>query len=383
MSTDYRVQLIRADHAPWEAALVDAIDGEVKGLGLHKSVQVVVGPSPPSGEPAVAVYLGSPMAATEPACVSAIERALGDALTVIPVVEDLAAYSSSTPQSLHPINGWEWSGPEPAARLARLLLEELGIEERQRSVFISHKRDDGLYAAEQLHEYLSHHGFDPFIDRFEVRTGTDVQRRIAEALEEQAFLLLLETPLAHTSDWVFDEVDYALTHTMGIHIVRWPGVANDVPGSARLSRQALDPTGLTTHMGYSALTEDTLEEVLCEVEAAHASALVRRRRQLLRNVEDAAEAKGLSCTPLPGWRLLVHGSGRSDVVAVAGRLPQVSDLYELDQTRGALGPAVTNAGAILVHSARRIDENRMALLAWSAAGRSMTLVPENAIGGYW
>src|SRR5581483_3077590 len=228
----------------WAVELSKALDDEVTALGLHRSVSVQTDVTPPADEPAVSVYLGSPAAATDPECITATTHALRDARTVLPIVADLSHFTTDTPVALHPINGWEWSGNEPSTRLARLVLEELGIEESQRRVFISHKRDDGLYAAEQLHDHLSHHGFDPFIDRFDIRVGADVQRRIAASLEAQAFLLLLETPLAHTSDWVFDEVDYALTHTMGMHIVRWPETDSDVPGSARLPRQVLAPSDL-------------------------------------------------------------------------------------------------------------------------------------------
>jgi hypothetical protein len=383
MPATYRIHVVHVDRDDWAMALAAAVAAEVAAIGLHKSVSVEVGPAPPHGEPAVAVYLGSEVAASDATCTAAVAEALAKALTVVPVVDHLATFADHVPASLRPINGWQWSGPDAPVRLARFLLEELGIEERQRSVFISHKREDGLYAAEQLYDHLGHHGFKPFIDRFDLRAAADVQAQIADALEARAFLLLLETPLAHTSDWVFDEVDYALTHTMGMHIVRWPGAVVDVPGSSRLPRQTLASDGLTTVKGYDALTVSGLDGVLAEVEAAHATALVRRRRQLLRNVEDAAEAVGRSCTPLPGWRLLVESAGGHDVVAVTGRLPTVEDLYVLDAVRLELTASVANPTAVLVHSARRLDGHRRSILDWATGPRPVTLVPENAIGGYW
>ena len=157
--------------------------------------------------------------------------------------------------------------PDQLEQLVHLLLEELGIEEKQRRVFISHKRDDGLGAAEQLHDTLSHHGFRPFIDQFAVRVGQGVQAEIADALEDHAFLLLLETPLAHTSTWVFDEVDYALSHAMGVLILRWPGEPTPVPGSQGLPRidLATDEIVPDAH-GYDTLTEAGLSRIVSEVE---------------------------------------------------------------------------------------------------------------------
>src|SRR6266496_2073390 len=322
VATVYRVHVIHIDRLNWVSAVAQALTAEVHALGLHRSVDVHVGPPPTANEPAVTVYFGSPAAAADASCATAIDEALSNLRVVFPVVDDLANYSSLVPPSLRPINGWEWLGGDAPERLARLLLEELGVEERQRSVFISHKREDGLLAAEQLYEHLSKHGFDPFIDRFDIRTAVDVQATIADALEARAFLLLLETPLAHTSEYVFDEVDYALSHTMGLHIVTWPGGPTEVPGSSRLPREQLTAADLVPLKGYEVLTDVALDHVLGEVEAAHAIALVRRRRGLLRNVEDSTESKGFSCTPLPGWRLLVQGAGHRDVVGVTGRLPE-------------------------------------------------------------
>ena len=177
--------------------------------------------------------------ANDPVVAATVAAALAAGTVVIPVVDDLADFARDVPDALRPINGLGWSGPSAGRALARVLLAELGIEDRQRRVFISHKREDGLGAAEQLHDALSHHRFTPFIDRFVIREGEDVQATIADALEDHAFLLLLETPIAHTSDWAFDEVDYALTHTMGTIIVRWPGTTTSVPGSAGLPRLTL------------------------------------------------------------------------------------------------------------------------------------------------
>ena len=196
------------------------------------------------------------------------------------------------PPVLHPINGFGWLGPDPARRLARELLVELGIEDSQRRVFISHRREDGLGAAEQLHDALSHRGFTPFIDRFAIRHGADVRAVIADALEDHAFLLLLETELAHDSPWVFDEVDYALSHTMGTLILRWPGHIVPVPGSNNLPRLELDAGEITTDPhSYSILTDPAVDRVTAAVEAAPALGLGRRRRMLLRSIEEAGTGR--------------------------------------------------------------------------------------------
>lgn len=383
MTTTYEIQVVHVDRGDWFAQLRQRIAAELERVGLHKTVTVAVLEARPStGTPAVTVYLGSTVAAADSTVADLVAEALADGRPVVPVVEDLGAYDSQVPRSLSPINGFPWQGADPAQSLALLLLEELGIEEKQRRVFISHKRDDGLGAAEQLHDQLTHHGFVPFIDRFAIRSAARVQETIADALEDHAFLLLLETPLAHTSDWVFDEVDYALSHTMGMLILQWPGNPEPVPGSKGLSREPLEPVDLMTDAhGYGVLTDAALDRVVANVEMAHAQGLVRRRRMLIRSVEEAAIAAGCaSCIPTQSWRLLIEHEGESTLVGITPRLPTATDLQDLDEARNAAGVDIF---ALLVHSARILRPDRREHLSWVAGDRSLTVTPENAIGGWW
>jgi TIR domain len=383
VKTRYEIQLIHRDQGERVTAIREAVAAELLEVGLHRAVDVVVDDAPASGDaPSVGVYLGDEAAAGDPATDAVVEAAASSGLVVIPIVPDLTTFARDVPARLSPVNGFEWRPGDPARRLARVLLAELGIEERQRHVFISHKREDGLGAAEQLHDVLSHHRFVPFIDRFVIREGEPVQATIADALEDYAFLLLLETAQAHTSDWVFDEVDYALSHTMGTLIVRWPGVATDVPGSASLPRLKLQQDEIRTdEHGFAVLIEAALDRVIEAVEAAHAHGLVRRRRMLIRSIEEAAAAGGATtCVPLPDWRLLVEHEDVSTVVGVTPRLPTAEDLQRLDAARDETNE---NARAVLVHSARVLHEARASHLTWVTADRDLELTPENAIGGRW
>lgn len=383
MNTTYEVQVIQCDREDWMTQLREAVAAELMEIGLHRTVGVAVSEAPATMRaPSIGVYLGSPTAASAATVAASIDAAAAAGLVVVPVVEDLASFSAEVSPLLAAVNGFAWTGAEPARRLARLLLTELGIEDRQRRVFISHRRADGLGAAEQLHDELSHKGFSPFIDRFSIRAGRDIQVEIADALEDHAFLLLLETPLAHTSDWVFDEVDYALSHTMGTLIVQWPDDPPPVPGSNRLPRLALTQGEMVTDdHGYQVLTAAGVDRVVAQVEAAHAQGLVRRRRMLLRSIEEAAAASGATaCVPLRDWRLLVEHGERSTLLGITPRLPTAEDLQLLDDARSTSGGAPS---AVLVHSARMLRAEQARHLTWVAGDRDLELTPENAIGGRW
>lgn len=384
MSVRYTIHAIQVDRPDWLSDLRRAVASELRALGIHRSIAVDVLETPPPTrgmEPVVSVALVGPVARLDDGVSRAVAAVLADGRVVIPVVEDLASFRKEVPALLSPFNGFEWSGVEPERRLAQLLLEELDIEDRERRVFLSHKRADGLGAAEQLHDALTRYRFAPFIDRLALPAGCDVQSSIAEALERYAFLLVLETPEANTSDWVYDEVDYALSHTMGVLIVQWPGDVSAVPGTVGVPRFKLTPADIVKDAhGYDTLSATALERLLPEVERLHAQGIVRRRRMLIGSVADAVRNGGGTYIPLRRWSLDVSSATGRSVVTVAARLPDARDLQELDEIREEVDPT---ADAILVHATRRLGDAARRHLTWVTGTRNLVMLPDNAIGARW
>lgn len=383
VSIVYQVQVLQVDRRNWLDQFQKAIADELTELGIHKSVTVSVGEGlVTTGAPSLVLVFGGTTTKNDPSMKAELQSALANGLLVVPVVDNVALFTNQIPEEVSEFNGFEWSGSNPARQLARMVLEQLNIEERDRRVFISHRRTDGLAAAEQLHDQLTHRKFKPFIDRFSIEPGEEVQEKIADVLEDFAFLLLLETPDAHASEWVYDEVDYALAHVMGILIVQWPGKPEQVPGSAGLPRLVLEPTDIIRDShGYDVFTRSAIEKITYEVEAAHARAIVRRRNILLRGVQDSAKDQGASCVPLKDWALDITGSnGKHSIVCVTPRLPTCGDLQHLDETREQID---ASASAQLIHTARHLSELKRKHLEWVAGERRLEVVSENAIGGKW
>jgi hypothetical protein len=169
---------------------------------------------------------------------------------------------------------------------------------------------------------------------------------------------------------------------MGTLILQWPNDPTPVPGSNSLPRLSLEVSDLVEdEHGYDVLTEPALERVAAAVEAAHAQGLVRRRRMLIRSIEEAAAAAGATaCVPLRGWRLLVERDETSTLLGITPRLPTAEDLQLLDEARSDVG---ADPPGVLVHSARTLREHRVSHLAWVTGDRELELTPENAIGGRW
>lgn len=376
----YQVQLLHVSRQNWLDQLKQAILEGLTDLGLQNVLTVNLEEGPISGDaPSLVLILGCQKTKNNLSMKAELKSAIDNGLLVLPVVEDLDSFSDQIPDEASKLNAFEWSGDNPARRLARTVLEQLNIEDCNRRVFISHRRSDGLAAAEQLHDALTRQRFKPFIDRFSIGPGEDVQEKIADVLEDFAFLLLLETPDAHKSKWVYDEVEYALAHTMGVLIVRWPGNPEPVPGSAGLSRVELKRRDITKDShGYEILKQKALDEINSAVEAAHARAIVRRRRNLLQGVQDSAKERGATCIPLKDWALdVTDATGAQSIVRVSPRLPTCGDLQQLDETRKEIAPS---AAAQLIYAARHLNESKRKHLQWVVGDRRLEMIPENAIG---
>lgn len=380
MSVPYYLEIFSRPGDGRKDILVAAINNELVRLGAHRALSINVSNFPPDDQPAIGIYFDGAASSGDSQVEERLAKSLAAGRAVIPVVNDLASYLSRVPECLRPINGFAWSGEDPEARLCRIVMEGLGIEDRQRRVFISHNREDGLAVAEQIHNHLSRNGFRPFIDRFHIPPGQDVQSEIANQLEDCAVILLIETPLAHLSKWIFDEVDYALSHQLGLHIVKWPGNVMETPGTSGLQRQEITEPEIVSSKGYKILTRAALDRVTSNIEAEHARSMMRRRRYLLVSTQEAARDAGMECTFLPGWRMIVKDQERSFIVQVTPRLPTADDLCELDEIRGKYPD---NPSGILIHATRRIPAKRRSVLYWARGQRDISLIPENAVGGYW
>ncbi len=368
---DSRVRSVRAE-----------ISDELARLGIAAAVEVRVSKSRSGDEtPAIGLIFGSEAARMDRKLEADIGRANREGLVVLPVVDDLHRFHDHVPPAASARNGIEWSGSNPPLKVARVILQELGIEDTKRRVFISHRRSDALQVAEQLHDSLTHRYFDPFIDRFAIRPGAVVQEQVIEAIEEFAFLLLLESPEAHQSEWVLQEVDYALSHSMGLLIVSWPGAIR-LPGTVGLPRLELSEAEVSAEGAREPywLTGAATERVLDAVEQSHAQALSRRRRMLIQSVQDSVDLAGGTCIPLVHWRLDVEVAGARAIVAIAPRPPDARDLEALDAARIAADPS---AQALLVHGARAMGAVRERHLDWVIGGRSIRLLPDSQVGGNW
>jgi signal recognition particle subunit SEC65 len=77
-------------------------------------------------------------------------------------------------------------------------------------VFISHSNKDTLIARQLAHR-LSEAGLKVWIPEDKILPGDNWAKKIGQALEESDLMVVLVTPQAFESEWLKEEIQYALT----------------------------------------------------------------------------------------------------------------------------------------------------------------------------
>ena len=371
----YLLSIVQSDREELGREIGDAVrDAAAKVVGCAGLVDVAERvPSASSGSHVVVVYAGSRVGAQDSDVDAEIAKALADGLAVLPVYRSSGpdGVRDMLPDRIEHLNAVDWDHDRSLA--LGTILRLLGLVEDERRLFLSYVRRDSASVAEQLHRELQKRQFDVFLDRFTVAPGADFQRRLTEDLADRAFLLLLESDGIRDSEWVQYEINYALTHRIGTLAVTMPKVAKgreapvDEAFRYRLSAGDLDGDELT-----SAAVDVLLERI----ELSHASALRRRREQLLGSLIDHLVACGCSCAPLSEWAIAAKATNRvPGAFQVAPRRPRVEDLRALererDRVRGCAG--MDAIAATLVHDVEHISEDHGDLLQWVGAPRHLAL----------
>src|SRR5258707_14109971 len=77
-------------------------------------------------------------------------------------------------------------------------------------VFISHSGKDAMIARQLAHR-LSEVGLKVLIPEDEVMSGDNWAKKVGQALEDSDLVVVLVTPQAFESEWLKEEIQYALT----------------------------------------------------------------------------------------------------------------------------------------------------------------------------
>jgi len=198
-------------------------------------------------------------------------------------------------------------------RLARRVGALLGLRLRGENhrVFVSHRKSDGASAAETVTRFLTDNGYDAWFDEHRLDGGDIVQDKIERIVRESSLLLLLDTPDAVHSEWMWREVDAALRNfvpivpvvmrTSGEAVPPLPGFRNAAELFFHYLAVHLQGDGVVVPPGETALQE------MLEAMEQYVSRLLRSQRSLAAKVEQTFLDAGFEWQVLDGRRHLYHG----------------------------------------------------------------------------
>jgi hypothetical protein len=327
---------------------------------------------------------------------SMLDLAIGSSHVILPVYDyahnEGDAFNLQIPVAVSKYHAFGWRDDDSARELANILLESLGLSEKERRVFISYRRKDGTGYADQLYDMLHRCGFRAFKDDYTIRHGEVFQKALWEHMDEIGYLLLLETPELDHSYWVAQELNYAVKKHYGVAIVRFPR-----RGKKRNRAKSLTETtgaGLGQPIFEVASHEiirrndhnnerrkvlkiSRVNELKQFIIDSHGERMVARKKYLFDSIIEKCEDVGKTFTVYSQWRIVVEGFlfSRPVMIGICARTPQPADLYQLEQDMLKAKKQWPDLHyAILAHDADNFEEIAKALNYWSLKGNLVDLM---------
>jgi len=369
----YQIVLIEPGGTSFSQAFRDALDQQIKDLGLDPSTTLAyfdasTAPRLDPKYPMAGIYVGSTHQTTEAA--NAVNTLLAASAFIIPVVTDLTRFEEQTPEALHRINGTEVNGhrPEDFDRLAALVLKALRLIREKRQVFISYLRRESRGVAFQLYYALRDRGFETFLDTYSIAPGLRFQLELWDRMNDSDLILLLDTENARGSQWVAEEIAQAKHMGLGIYQLIWPGVQRsretDICHPHYLEDDAFEPSPTESDEAGPAaetprLKKKALDDILARLERYRARSFSARRTRLVNAFRTQALQAGLVADlTQPDRMALVNAQGRTYEI-----FPVIGHLHS-DQIHAATTTAAAHDARRLLYDDQGIRSERKEHLDW-------------------
>ena len=291
MKIQYQLVVIGNDDS-FKSDVVDTFTIRVRELGLEKdSIKIIyesnftVDYKPNS--PTVCLYFGK---GGTYANIDILDKMIGDATFILPIVSDLTRFSDLIPIQLKPINGFELKNLSEIEAVVARVMEGLSLLRISRRLFISYRRVESRSIAIQLYEHLDQCGFDVFLDTHSIRPGDMFQDELWHRLVDTDVVVLLDTPGFLKSEWTEKELAKASAMSIGVLQLIWPNHIQTpystlcYPLYLNESDFGHNYTGLT-----STLTTQSLKTISSNVESLRARSLASRQDNLIQEFTSTAK----------------------------------------------------------------------------------------------
>jgi hypothetical protein len=353
----HTISLVHVDREDWASQLKAAI---TKAALRHAGKIDAIRFAEDEAAADLVICLGSALLAKDANARSQIRAALARQVRVLPVVSALPKFKSEVPEELYPINGTAWVN---LPSLAEEVLQHLGLTERDRRVFLSYLRRETTPMAYQLYDELHRRRFSTFLDTCEIEHGERVQDRIEQALQSTSFVLLLYSPSVETSEWIEKEINFALTHGLGLLALALPDAEKKAPFKMTPSDRRLQLQKSDRKVD-GRLTAAALKRVCLAIEQEHADQFRSRRERLIHDVNAALGGSAVRV----GTQSLRFKGLKSDVfIRLSARPAEARDLFLLDRDCPIIGGETPPPNRVLVAVKGGYRENRE-MTAWMCEG---------------
>jgi len=217
-----------------------------------------------------AIYFGTAAQLDQPA----MQQLKAESVPIIPTIAEAGDFSTDIPGFLQFANGMRRTAADASfVQLATAALECVGLLRHQRRVFVSYRRTESRAAAIQLHDVLTAHGFDVFLDTHDIRPGEPFQEVLWHRLCDCDVLIMLDTATYFESRWTRAEFGRALAKEIQVLRVVWPGVMPN-PATAMAETLYLDIADLVSADGP--LYDGRLSEIQLAVERLRSRSIAAR-----------------------------------------------------------------------------------------------------------
>jgi len=221
-----------------------------------------------------------------------VQVLLDAGVPVLPIFND--SFSTEIPGLLENQNGLKFE-PHLVSKIVNLCLESFGLLRSTRKVFISYKRNESSSVAIQLYEALERNNFDCFLDTHSIKQGEPFQEELWHRMTDCDVIVLLNTPGFLTSRWCKEEIAEAGVKKIGVVQLIWPehklAATDEVCYPFPLTKSNFESEDFN-NAKTSRLNENTVSQIIHEVESLRARNLASRRDDLITEFLNVGKAIG-------------------------------------------------------------------------------------------
>ncbi len=285
-----------------------------------------------------------------------------------------APYTEQAPEEFLGLNGFEWARGHSPRSLAAVLLRRLGLDENERRIFLSYRRQSSEAMALQLRRHLQDCGWHVFLDTFDIEVASaDFQVELFRDLDSRSLVLVLESAETRGSPWVNAEIYFAQARGVGIHALVHPEARHlrpRFPGSISTALAAADLIG---ERSATLLSAQTLGEVADTLQRIHTNAHRLRWEDMMWNVRQTMGDCGLSeVLTTPAGMLVGRRGATTHVVRVTSRRPRLADVFST--ARESTGRPWPVKGWV-VHRLIEPDPHEIEQIRWLSERHDIQVVP--------